>query len=223
MKTADIEHLKAMLSRTHERARMAWGRVLTEMPRHCIIAGTTNDAKYFRDLTGNRRFWPVAVADIDVEAIKRDRDQLWAEAAAAEARGESIRLAKELWPEASREQEQRLEEEPWKEIIEEVLGSMQGKILKSDVREIINRPSGQYTAFDAKRLVRAMKELGWKDEKKLRFGSSPAHCWYLGDPAKGLRTVQIKITCVNGKRVAVAEYLAEGADYNPTQEDKEPL
>ena len=165
MKTADVEHLKAMLSRTHDRARAAWGRVLTEMPRHCIIAGTTNDAKYFRDLTGNRRFWPVAVADIDIDAIIRDRDQLWAEAAAAEARGESIRLAKELWPVASREQELRLEEEPWKDMIEDVLGDMEGKILKSDVREIINRPSGQYTAFDAKRLVRAMKELGWQDEE----------------------------------------------------------
>ena len=112
------------------------------MPRHCIIAETTNDAKYFRDLTGNRRFWPVAVADIDIDAIIRDRDQLWAEAAAAEARGESIRLAKELWPRASREQELRLEEEPWKDMIEDVLGDMEGKILKSDVREIINRLFG---------------------------------------------------------------------------------
>jgi hypothetical protein len=224
MKTADVEHLKAMLSRTHDRARAAWGRMLTEMPRHCVIAGTTNDAKYFRDVTGNRRFWPVAVTAIDIDAIIRDRDQLWAEAAAAEARGESIRLAKELWKEASIEQEQRLEEEPWKEMIEEVLGDMEGKILKSDVREIINRPSGQFTAFDAKRLVRAMKELGWQDEKKLRFGGDPQHCWYRGDPAKGLRTVQIKISYVNGKRVAAAEYLSEGKDYNPrTESNKEPL
>ena len=65
---------------------------------------------------------------------------------------------------------------------------MEGKILKSDVREIINRPSGQFTAFDAKRLVRAMKELGWKDEKKLRFGGDPQHCWYRGNSslAKGM-------------------------------------
>jgi predicted P-loop ATPase len=105
MKTAAVEHLKAMLSRTHDRARMAWGKMLTEMPRHCVIAGTTNDAKYFRDLTGNRRFWPVAITAIDIDAIKRDRDRLWAEAAAAEAKGESIRLAKELWPEASKAQE----------------------------------------------------------------------------------------------------------------------
>jgi predicted P-loop ATPase len=40
------------------------------------------------DTTGNRRYWPVRCRAIDVVGIQRDRDQLWAEAAARYAGGE---------------------------------------------------------------------------------------------------------------------------------------
>jgi predicted P-loop ATPase len=53
MKKADVEHLKAMLSRRIDRARMAYGRLPIEAPRQCVIAGTTNKGQYLRDTTGN--------------------------------------------------------------------------------------------------------------------------------------------------------------------------
>jgi predicted P-loop ATPase len=93
----ELDHLKAMLSRTHDRSRLSYDRMLTEVARHFIIAGTINDAQYLRDLTGNRRFWPVAVGNIDIEKLKAELDQLWAEAAVLEAKGESIRLDPKLW------------------------------------------------------------------------------------------------------------------------------
>ena len=108
-------------------------------------------------------------------------------------------------------------------MIEEVLGSMQGKILKSDVREIINRPSGQFTAFDAKRLVRAMKELGWKDEKKLRFGSSPAALLVSRRPGKGASNRPDQDQLRQQQACCCRRVSGRGRGLQPQAEDKEPL
>jgi len=86
MRKVDIEHLKSQLSRQVDHARMSYGRMPTEKKREFITVGTTNDDKYLRDPTGNRRYWPIKTPAFDLEALKRDRDQLWAEAAAREAR-----------------------------------------------------------------------------------------------------------------------------------------
>jgi predicted P-loop ATPase len=57
----------------------------------------------------------------NIKALKRDRDQLWAEAAAREAEGESIRLDPALWSDAEREQEKRLARDPWQDLLEQKL------------------------------------------------------------------------------------------------------
>ena len=93
----DVEGIKATLSRTHDRARLAYKELTTDKPRSCIFAGTTNTDEYLRDMTGNRRFWPVLTGVIDLDALRRDRDQLWAEAAHAEEAKEPIRLDPGLW------------------------------------------------------------------------------------------------------------------------------
>ena len=111
MRKADVEHLKAMLSRRTDRARLSYGRMTTEKRREFIVVGTTNEKTYLKDLTGNRRFWPVEVK-FNIHTLRRDRDQLWAEAAVREAQGESIRLDPKLWKDAADEQKERTVEEP---------------------------------------------------------------------------------------------------------------
>lgn len=80
--SADVEHIKAFLSRSEERVRMAYARNTGYFPRRWIAGGTTNESTYLRSETGNRRFWCVRGDGrlIDVDAVKVMVPQLWAEA-----------------------------------------------------------------------------------------------------------------------------------------------
>src|SRR5262249_61174474 len=117
MRKSDIDKVKAFLSRNTDRARMSYDRTVTEARRQCVIIGTTNSEQYLRDLTGNRRFWPVRIERFDLEELKRDRDQLWAEAATREATGDSVHLPERLWAAAAKEQQQRVIENPFVSIL----------------------------------------------------------------------------------------------------------
>jgi predicted P-loop ATPase len=119
----EAEQLKSFLSRQVDGpVRLAYGRLPTTVPRQFVIIGSTNSRlAYLKDHTGGRRFRPVAVTRFDVEALMADRDQLFAEAAAREAAGASIRLSPTLWTAAGEQQERRRAEDPWEPILEPLL------------------------------------------------------------------------------------------------------
>jgi predicted P-loop ATPase len=89
----DVEIIKEFLSKRHDVVRLPYSHKSVQMARQFVIIGTTNETEgYLHDATGNRRFWPVHIQHFDLTRLRADRDQLWAEAAEAEALGESIRL-----------------------------------------------------------------------------------------------------------------------------------
>lgn len=78
---AETTLLKAVISRTHDKGRLAWEKNVREFPRQCIFIGSTNEDDYLRDVTGGRRFWPirVQVPVIDTDRLRREVAQIWAE------------------------------------------------------------------------------------------------------------------------------------------------
>ena len=75
------EATKAFLSSRIDTYRPSYGRRTVQVHRQSILIGTHNPAGgYLTDETGNRRVWPVRTGAIDLPALRRDRDQLWAEA-----------------------------------------------------------------------------------------------------------------------------------------------
>jgi predicted P-loop ATPase len=118
LKKAEVESVKAYASRMVDRARPAYGHFLKKQPRHSIEAGTTNSSEYLQSQTGNRRFWPLQVLQaIDIAKLKRDRLQLWGEAAHYQSRGESLVLDEALWGEAGIQQEARRVTDPWEDTL----------------------------------------------------------------------------------------------------------
>lgn len=86
--------IKQFLSAQDDVYRAKYGISSESHLRRCIIWGTTNEAEFLKDDTGNRRFWPV---DVGVQKPKRSVwsdltsevvDQLWAEAKALYDNGE---------------------------------------------------------------------------------------------------------------------------------------
>lgn len=164
----EIEQLKSMLSRQVDGpARMAYAHFPVERPRHFIIIGTTNSPAYLNDPTGARRFWPMKVQRFDVAWIKANRDQLWAEAAAREAKGESIRLPEALWPEAAVQQEARREVDPWENAMRHALlgvapsGDGKRRIATESLWLALQIPVDRRDRYGALRISEIMQRLGF--------------------------------------------------------------
>jgi len=80
LKRSDLETAKAFITRQVDKVRPPYGHRRVELPRQTVFLGTTNDREYLMDQTGNRRFWPILIRGCNFAAVKRDRDQLLAEA-----------------------------------------------------------------------------------------------------------------------------------------------
>lgn len=111
IKRSDVEQVKAYLSKQVDIYRAAYARRVLEHPRQCVFCGTTNEALFLKGDTGNRRFWVIPVV-VELrkyrdwsEAIRRDRDQLWAEAVHYYKQGEPLYLSEELEAQAKQRQQ----------------------------------------------------------------------------------------------------------------------
>ena len=126
MKKADLEKVKAFVSRQDDKYRASFGRRVTPHLRQCIFFGTTNSENgYLRDITGNRRFWNVKVTgegkyapwDLSPETIQ----QIWAEVAVIASAGEKLYLPNDLEEYAKMEQREAMEQDEREGLVREYL------------------------------------------------------------------------------------------------------
>lgn len=102
LKRSEVESVKSFLSRQCDAYRRAYGSRVVRYPRQCVFGGTTNETSFLKSKTGDRRFWVVQIKPelrrhrYFRTALKRDRDQLWAEAVCRYRAGEELTLCEEL-------------------------------------------------------------------------------------------------------------------------------
>lgn len=124
IKKTDVETVKSFVTRQDDKFRQAYGVNVESHPRSCIIVGSTNsESGFLRDVTGNRRFWPVHVPGTgkyhpwDV----KDVDQIWAEAIQLYKDGEELFLKGNAAEEAYRMQQEAMESDDREGIVAEYL------------------------------------------------------------------------------------------------------
>jgi predicted P-loop ATPase len=119
LKRGDITKVKNFISAMKDHYRPSYGRVARDFLRQNVFAGSTNETDYLIDKTGNRRIWPFKVVGvIDIGAIARDRDQLWAEALHYFELGEKWHVdTPELRALCGAEQAARVHADPWEPIV----------------------------------------------------------------------------------------------------------
>lgn len=122
VRKSDYATLRAFISRKTDKVRPAYARTHKHFPRQCIFIGTFNPEPYMgylTDPTGNRRFWPVTSKQIDLDGLRANRDQLFAEALYRVLAGEQHYIVDaDLITAAKKEQTSRMAEDAFQETIE---------------------------------------------------------------------------------------------------------
>ena len=170
----EVETVKSFISRRVDRFRPPYQRRPDDFPRQCVFIGTTNENQYLLDTTGNRRFWPVEVTDVDTDALAAARDQLMAEALHCYRQGEPWHFTDDdEIRRARQEQELRRVRHPWEDAIAPILERIElaqenPSVTAKQLLEDLDIPISKQTSWDSRRVAEIVRAQGWVSSKQGR-------------------------------------------------------
>ena len=189
MNRHEVSAAKAFITRTVDRARMAFARRTKDFPRQCIFIGTINPngTGYLKDDTGNRRYWPVFCKPMpgqpmmNLKGLQKDVGQLWAEAL-QECRDNPGQLYinnSDVLRKAEQEQEIRRPVDEWSHIISAWASENKLDFVQSNKVwvEALDGVPNKFSKSEQMRLTSILKnDLKW-ERKTIREGSK-TFCGY---------------------------------------------
>lgn len=171
LRRTELNAFKGFVSRQFDNYRPPYGRRFVDVPRRCVFVGSCNDAEYLKDITGNRRIWPIKCGTINRKKLNADRSQIWAEARARFERGEVWWLTGQEEAVASAQVEDRTVVDPLEDqIVDWFLGMPPEK--RPDfvrVADIIAGLDLHSTQHDT-RIANALRRLGFHRVRRVVAG-----------------------------------------------------
>jgi predicted P-loop ATPase len=171
LRKSEIERQKAFISRAVDHYRPSYARRAQDFPRQCVFIGSTNADDYLKDPTGNRRYWPVKTGKVDLDALRHDREQLWAEAVAAFKKGEEWWLDSEVEKAAREEQASRRATDAWEGPIAEHLVGRSETSVELILKTVIGLPLERHDQVAQNRVAAVLRAHKWERFRK-RIGGT---------------------------------------------------
>lgn len=167
MSRGEISKIKAFISRTTDRFRPPYGARVIESPRSCVFWGTTNAEGYLKDETGGRRFWPVTVGEIDIDALGRDRDQLWAEARVLFDAGAAWWITNpRVLAIAQQQQGDRYASDPWDADISAYCSGEGEVTIARILRDALGIEKSRWGQLEQNRVARCLQSMGYRRHQR---------------------------------------------------------
>jgi predicted P-loop ATPase len=171
---AEVERIKGVISCQVDRYRPAYGRHTVDHPRQTVLVCTTNRDDWQRDETGARRFWPIKCGSVNLDYIRENRDNLFAEAHALYENGgvwwdvpEELQIA---------EVEERREIDTWEPAIQSYLLGKTSALLSDILLDCIEIELSKQDTMAQRRVGRILRAIGWTC-RVLRDGGKNRRMW----------------------------------------------
>jgi putative DNA primase/helicase len=186
VRRADINDVKAFLSRNEDTFVPPYGRATITLPRHTIFGATINPEDFIADDTGSRRFWPVSVGRIDLAWIADNRAQLWAEAVHAFDAGESWWLGGKEEAALGQHSERYEQADPWSSHVADWIANREADATlepsftsRAVLTSALNLDAKDQTRAAEMRVGQIVRRLGWC---RVRRRTDGVHAWLWKKP-----------------------------------------
>ncbi len=185
LNSREAEWIKSWVTTTTDKWVPKYVEHAVAYPRRIVLFGTTNRQDFLADETGERRWLPMLCRQVDVKAIIRDRDQLWAEGLHEWRRlGVCWQGAEKL---ARAEHAAFRASDPWEEEINNWLNTpdlLDGSVpadsaaitTRKVLKEALRLDTGRCGRAESNRVARVMRSLGYSDRVK-KIGGTSARAW----------------------------------------------
>ncbi len=188
---SESSNSKRFFSTAVDTYRPPYAKRAIDVPRQSVFAGTVNFDTYLKDESGNRRYWPVKVADVlNLKGLAADRDQIWAEAYqiytewdAANVEADGVLPAPwQVLPEEKPlfrvEQDARYEGDVFEPMIARFIDGRDTVTMEEILGDCLKLDISKWTPAEQRRIGKAIKAIGWVRKRETKG----ARGWYYQRP-----------------------------------------